>query len=38
MSRFTLHRFGIGGAELHALVQGLRQRNPDGDPVEFSGR
>jgi CPA2 family monovalent cation:H+ antiporter-2 len=27
MSRFTLHRMGIGGTELQALVQGLRQRD-----------
>jgi monovalent cation:H+ antiporter-2, CPA2 family len=27
MSRYTLHRFGISGAELQAIVQGLRQRN-----------
>lgn len=28
MSRFTLHRFGVAGAELQALTQGLRQRDP----------
>jgi CPA2 family monovalent cation:H+ antiporter-2 len=27
MSRYTLHRFGISGAELQMIVQGLRQRN-----------
>jgi CPA2 family monovalent cation:H+ antiporter-2 len=31
MTRFTLHRFGIGGAELQALVQGLRQRDEPRD-------
>jgi hypothetical protein len=30
LSRYTLHRFGIGGAELQAIIQGLRQR--DGAP------
>ena len=26
MVRFTLHRFGVGGAELNAAIQGLRRR------------
>jgi hypothetical protein len=26
MVRYGLHRFGVGGAELQAIVQGLRQR------------
>jgi CPA2 family monovalent cation:H+ antiporter-2 len=33
MSRFTLHRFGIGGAELQAIVQGLRHRDLPNDAV-----
>jgi CPA2 family monovalent cation:H+ antiporter-2 len=31
MSRFTLHRFGVGGAELQAIVQGLRHRDLPSD-------
>jgi CPA2 family monovalent cation:H+ antiporter-2 len=27
MCRYTLHRFGVSGAELQAMVQGLRQRD-----------
>lgn len=31
MARFTLHRFGVGGAELNAIIQGLRQKGGTDD-------
>ena len=30
MARYTLHRLGIGGAELQAVVQGLRRHGANG--------
>jgi CPA2 family monovalent cation:H+ antiporter-2 len=29
MARYTLHRFGVVGAELQAVVQGVRQREAE---------
>ena len=29
MARYTLHRLGVGGTELQALVQGLRLHGAD---------